>query len=281
MTASYTDVVQTARDYYNSDDAETFYSTVWGGEDIHIGLYESYEDTIAEASRRTVEQLAQQLGRLDDSMHVLDMGSGYGGTARYLAETTGCRVTGLNLSEVENQRARQLNEDRGLGERVAIVDGSFEAVDSPGESFDAVCSQDAFLHSGERHRVVAEAARVLKPGGVFAFTDIMQGDDCPEGVLQPILDRIHLSDLGSPAFYRSAASVQGLEEVDFHDLSPQLSTHYGRVLTETELWEPALKHRVSSDYLERMKKGLSHWVDGGERGYLVWGIFVFRKPAAT
>ena len=129
MTASYTDVVQTARDYYNSDDAETFYSTVWGGEDIHIGLYESDEDTIAEASRRTVEQLAQQLGRLDDSMHVLDMGSGYGGTARYLAETTGCRVTGLNLSEVENQRARQLNEDRGLQERVTIVDGSFEAVE--------------------------------------------------------------------------------------------------------------------------------------------------------
>jgi len=281
MTASYTDVVQTARDYYNSEDAETFYSTVWGGEDIHIGLYESDEDTIAEASHRTVEQLAQQLGRLDDSMHVLDMGSGYGGTARYLAETTGCRVTGLNLSEVENQRARQLNEDRGLQERVTIVDGSFEAVDSPGESFDAVCSQDAFLHSGERHRVVAEAARVLKPGGVFAFTDIMQGDDCPEGVLQPILDRIHLSDLGSPAFYRSAASVQGLEEVAFRDLSPHLSTHYGRVLTETELWEAALKHRVSSDYLERMKKGLSHWVDGGERGYLVWGIFVFRKPAAT
>ena len=281
MTANYTDVVQTARDYYNSDDAETFYSTVWGGEDIHIGLYESDEDTIAEASHRTVEQLAQQLGRLDDSMHVLDMGSGYGGTARYLAETTGCRVTGLNLSEVENQRARQLNEDRGLQERVTIVDGSFEAVDSPGESVDAVCSQDAFLHSGERLRVVSEAARVLKPGGVFAFTDIMQADDCPDGVLQPILDRIHLSDLGSPAFYRSAASVQGLEEVAFRDLSPHLSTHYGRVLTETELWEAALKHRVSSDYLERMKKGLSHWVDGGERGYLVWGIFVFRKPAAT
>ncbi|MBD03186.1 MAG: SAM-dependent methyltransferase [Gemmatimonadetes bacterium] len=279
MTANYTDVVQTARDYYNSEDAETFYSTVWGGEDIHIGLYESDEDTIAEASRRTVEQLAQQLGRLDDSMHVLDMGSGYGGTARYLAETTGCRVTGLNLSEVENQRARQLNEDRGLQERVTIVDGSFEAVDSPGESFDAVCSQDAFLHSGERLRVVSEAARVLKPGGVFAFTDIMQADDCPDGVLQPILDRIHLSDLGSPAFYRSAASVQGLEEVAFRDLSPHLSTHYGRVLTETELWEAALKHRVSSDYLERMKKGLSHWVDGGERGYLVWGIFVFRKPS--
>jgi len=279
MTASYTDVVQTARDYYNSDDAEAFYSTVWGGEDIHIGLYESDEDTIAEASRRTVEQLAQQLGRLDDSMHVLDMGSGYGGTARYLAETTGCRVTGLNLSEVENQRARQLNEDRGLQERVTIVDGSFEAVDSPGESSDAVCSQDAFLHSGERLRVVSEAARVLKPGGVFAFTDIMQADDCPDGVLQPILDRIHLSDLGSPAFYRSAASVQGLEEVAFRDLSPHLSTHYGRVLTETELWEAALKHRVSSDYLERMKKGLSHWVDGGERGYLVWGIFVFRKPS--
>ena len=142
MTASYTDVVQTARDYYNSDDAETFYSTVWGGEDIHIGLYESDEDTIAEASRRTVEQLAQQLGRLDDSMHVLDMGSGYGGTARYLAEMTGCHVTGLNLSEVENQRARQLNEERGLQERVRSVDGSFEAA-PPASSSEAPPSEFA------------------------------------------------------------------------------------------------------------------------------------------
>lgn len=281
MTEStYSGVVQTAREYYNSDDAETFYSSVWGGEDIHIGLYESDNDPIADASRRTVERLAQRLQPLGSTSRVLDMGSGYGGTARYLASTTGCSVTGLNLSEVENTRARQLNEEQGLRDQIDIVDGSFESINEADLSYDAVCSQDALLHSGERAAVVSEAFRVLKPGGVFAFTDIMQADDCPDGVLQPILDRIHLSSLGSPSFYRQACSTIGFVEEGFDDLSEHLSRHYGRVLAQTEQQEADLLPHISRDYLERMKLGLSRWVDGGDRGYLVWGIFVFRKPAA-
>lgn len=282
MTETYSEVVSTARDYYNSDDAEMFYSTIWGGEDIHIGLYEGAEDTIATASRRSVESLARRLEPLDASCRVLDMGSGYGGSARYLAHTYGSHVVGLNLSEVENARARRLNREQGLADRIDIVDGSFEAVDADDDSFDAVCSQDAFLHSGERDRVVAEAARVLKPGGVFAFTDIMQADDCPDGVLDPILARIHLSSLASPGSYRETAAAQGLEEEGaFKDLTPELVTHYGRVLAETEQGEAALRGKISDDYLRHMKTGLAHWIEGGEQGYLVWGIFTFRKPAAS
>ena len=273
----YSEVVSTARDYYNSDDAETFYSTIWGGEDIHIGLYDENEDTIAAASRRSFESVARRLEPLDASSRVLDMGSGYGGAARYLTRTYGCHVVGLNLSAVENERARRLNQEQGVADRIDIVDGSFEAVDAADETFDAVCSQDAFLHSGERPRVVTEAARVLKPGGVFAFTDIMQADDCPDGVLDPILARIHLSSLASPASYRAAA--QGLDEAAaFTDLTPQLVTHYRRVLVETEQGEAALRGKISDDYLRHMKTGLAHWVEGGEQGYLVWGLFTFSKP---
>ena len=282
MTETYSEVVSTARDYYNSDDAEAFYSTIWGGEDIHIGLYEADDDTIAAASRRSVETLARRLEPLDASSRVLDMGSGYGGSTRYLTHTYGCHVVGLNLSDVENERARRLNQEQGLADQIDIVDGSFEAVDAADETFDAVCSQDAFLHSGERARVVAEAARVLKPGGIFAFTDIMQADDCADGVLDPILARIHLSSLASPSSYRATAAAQGLEEaVAFTDLTPQLVTHYGRVLAETEQGEAALRGKISADYLQHMKVGLSHWIKGGQLGHLVWGIFNFRKPAAS
>lgn len=282
MTETHSEVVSTARDYYNSDDAEAFYSTIWGGEDIHIGLYGEAEETIAAASRRSVENLAKRLEPLDGSCRVLDMGSGYGGTARYLTRTYGCHVVGLNLSDVENKRARRLNHEQGLAGRIDIVDGSFEAVDAADETFDAVCSQDAFLHSGERARVVAEAARVLKPGGVFAFTDIMQADDCPDGVLDPILARIHLSSLASPGFYRETAAAKGLEEASaFTDLTSQLVTHYGRVLAETERSEASLRGKISEDYLRHMKVGLAHWIEGGEQGNLVWGIFTFRKPAAS
>lgn len=279
MTATaYSQVVETARSYYDSADADAFYSTIWGGEDIHIGVYESERDTISAASRRTVERLAGQLSPLNSSSRVLDMGSGYGGTARYLASTFGCRVVGLNLSAIENERARQLNDMQNLADQIDIVEGSFESVDAEDDSFDKVCSQDAFLHSGERERVVTEAARVLKPGGTFAFTDIMQADDCPAGVLDPILARIHLSSLGAPAFYRDAAITHGLVEVEFIDLTRQLILHYDRVLRETQSREDELLTTISGDYLQHMKRGLARWVEGGEKGYLVWGIFTFSKP---
>ncbi len=276
-TKSYSRIVRTAQEYYNSDDAEAFYSTIWGGENIHIGIYEQESDSVAAASERTVDSLARQLEPLDAAHRVLDLGSGYGGTGRFLARRYGCNVLGVNLSEVENRRARSLNSEQGLQSKVTIVDGNFESVDAPDCSFDAVCSQDAMLHSGERSEVVAEAARVLKPGGVFAFCDIMQADTCPAGVLQPILDRIYLSSLGAPAAYREAAAASGLVEDRFEDLTPHLITHFARILHETETKEGQLRGRVSKDYLQHMNEGLSHWVDGGRKRYLVWGIFTFRK----
>ncbi len=268
---------RTARDYYNSADADTFYSSIWGGEDIHIGLYEAEADSIFDASRRTVAHVAASVEGLSASSRVLDIGSGYAGAARYLANTFGCQVTALNLSAVENQRARALNEEQGLSQHIQVVEGSFEDLPFADASFDVVWSQDAILHSGDRAAVVREVARVLVPGGQFVFTDPMQADDCPDGVLQPILDRIHLSSLGSPAFYREEAAKHGLAEVGFEPLTPQLVTHYGRVLQETERHAEQLSHKVDEQYIERMKSGLQRWVEGGERGYLSWGIFRFRK----
>jgi len=197
MSANYSEAVATAREYYNSDDADNFYATIWGGEDIHIGLYQSDQESIIDASHRTVRHMAELLTGIGPTTHVLDIGAGYGGAARYLAETFGCKVTALNLSEKENQRDREINRQRGLTDKINVVDGSFEAIPADDASFDVVWSQDAILHSGNREKVLQEVARVLKPGGQFVFTDPMQADDCPQGVLQPILDRIHLSSLGA------------------------------------------------------------------------------------
>ena len=277
MSDNYSAAVSTARDYYNSDDADNFYAHIWGGEDIHIGLYESEQHPIVEASRRTGEHMASLLNDLDQNNKVLDIGAGYGGAARYLASTFGCSVTALNLSEKENERDRQLNREQGLDNKINVVDGSFEAIPFENSRFDVVWSQDAILHSGNREQVIREVSRVLNPGGIFIFTDPMQADDCPDGVLQPILERIHLLSLGSPGFYRNSASKAGMQEMLFEDHSQQLIKHYSRVLQETESREDELAKVVRRDYISRMKKGLGHWVDGGKKGYLSWGIFLFQK----
>lgn len=281
MSHAYSEAVQTARDYYNSYDADNFYFHVWGGEDIHIGLYDQPGEDIASASKRTVDLMAswvaERLGIPDG--RVIDLGAGYGGAARYLARRFSCSVYALNLSETENERHRAMNRNAGLDRLIEVVDGSFEEIPAESNGFDVAWSQDALLHSGHRDRVLDEVNRVLKPGGEFIFTDPMQADDCPPGVLRPVLDRIHLESLGSVGFYREQARRLGWRELDVADLTNSLPIHYNRVAEELSAQRELLGDKVSEAYLERMLQGLAHWVDAGLAGYLAWGILHFRKPA--
>lgn len=271
-SGAYTVAVETARDYYNSSDADNFYATIWGGQDIHIGLYEGADEPIAPASARTVEVMASSLD-LQPGQRVLDLGAGFGGAARYLARTYGCKITCLNLSEVENERNRQLTKAAGLDELVDVVDGSFESLPFEDKGFDVIWSQDAFLHSSDRVHVLEEATRVLRTGGQIIFTDPMAVDGVGRAALRPILERLQLDTMATPGFYRRELARLGMSALDFRDHTPQLATHYQRVLDETELRDDELQAAVSAEYLERMKNGLRNWVAAGRDGRLAWGIF--------
>lgn len=270
---TYSVAVNTARDYYNSADADNFYAAIWGGEDIHVGMYADPAEDIATASRRTVARMAAKV-RLTPETKVLDLGSGFGGAARALADRYGCHITCLNLSEVENDRNRALTKEQGLAGRIEVVDGSFEDLPFNDNAFDVVWSQDAILHSGDRVRVLQEAVRVLKSSGRLVFTDPMASDGCQKDALAPILHRLSLESMATPEFYRQQLCQLGLTSVEFDDLGEHLPMHYQRVLEETEARAESLHGQVSQAYLDRMKVGLRHWIDGGRAGNLAWGIFV-------
>lgn len=276
LASSQPSAVAVAERYYDSTEADHFYKNVWGGEDIHIGIYENTDD-IAEASRTTVQRMAQRVAPLTPEHKILDIGSGYGGPARQLAKSFGCHVTCLNLSEVQNAYNRERCAADGVSGLVKVVHGSFEDIPEPEAQFDVVWSQDAILHSGNRRRVLEEVARVLKPGGSFVFTDPMQSDDCPDGVLQPIYDRIHLETLGSPGFYREELAKLGLKENSFDEMTAQLITHYDRVGAELKSRYDEIVGVSGKEYVDNMLRGLERWVEGGQNGYLVWGIFHFTK----
>ncbi|MDX2287786.1 MAG: methyltransferase domain-containing protein [Hyphomicrobiaceae bacterium] len=277
MKVPYEPIVEAARTYYNSPDADTFYAEIWGGEDIHIGIYARPDEPIADASRRTVERLADLLGAVPADARILDIGSGFGGAARYLARRFGCEVVALNLSERENERCEALNSAAGLDHLIDVVDGSFEDIPLADGSVDVVWSQDAILHSGQRGKVVSEVARVLKPEGRFVFTDIMASGRCGPEALAPVLARIHLDTLGSVPFYQAAGAANGLAMTGWHDLSKELPVHYARVAAELAGNREALAGRVSAAYIDRMLTGLHHWVDAGRAGCLTWGMLELRK----
>ena len=271
---------RTASDYYDSVDADRFYEEVWGGEDIHIGLYDSDAEAIAPASQRTVNALIELIGTLPPGATVVDLGSGYGGAARRLAKEFGARVEAINISAVENARHCQLNERAGLQGQIQVHDASFEDVPLPAGCADVVWSQDAILHSGDRQKVVQEAARLLKPGGVMVLANPMAADGVEAASLTAILDRIHLPDLGSPDRYQQWAGQAGLVREVWQDQTAMLVRHYSRVREELTRREQELQAKISPEYLQRMAAGLGHWIEGGQQGRLSWGLMRFRKPAA-
>lgn len=274
-----TDIRHVTEDYYDSEDADTFYSTVWGGEDLHIGIYDNSRD-IREASAETVDRMAAMLPTLNAETRILDIGAGYGGSMRRIVQRTGCQAVCLNISETQNDTNRHKTHRAGLADKIRVVHGVFEDIPEKDGSFDVVWSQDAILHSDQRAAVLGEVWRVLKPGGHFIFTDPMQADDVPEGVLDPVYERLQLNSLGSPRFYREAAEALGFEVVAQEDMAEHLRTHYDRVREDLVAnYDKLRESGASAAYLDRMIVGLENWVKAADAGHLAWGIQLFRKPA--
>ncbi|NEO93524.1 MAG: methyltransferase domain-containing protein [Moorea sp. SIO3G5] len=276
MNTTYSEAVKTAQTYYDGAETDRLYATFWGGEHITYGIYKSSDEPIHDASKRTVETIAQTLENLAPDSRVIDLGAGYGGAARYLAKTYGCSVCCLNLSERQNQRNRQLNQEQNLAHLVEVTQGSFEDIPYPDNSFNIVWSQDAILHSSDRTQVFEEIKRVLQPGGELIFTDPMQKETCPPGLLQPAFDRLGIKDMGSYRFYSQTAQELGFEELHFIDLSENVPIHYRRFGKEVRDRYQEVVTITSTELADKTLKSIEPWIEYYEKGYMQWGILHFR-----
>jgi ubiquinone/menaquinone biosynthesis C-methylase UbiE len=132
---------------------------------------------------RDATQYIVGLMHLSPGMHVLDIGSGLGGLARYLAGECGCRATGIDLTPEFVQVAGMLTQLTGLSDRVDFQAGSALDMPWPAGSFDAAVTFHVAMNIADRPRLYAEAARVLRSGAPFAVYDVLKGPT--EGMLFP------------------------------------------------------------------------------------------------
>jgi SAM-dependent methyltransferase len=137
---------------------------------------ETYGEDVGQSSWMTADELrhfARQL-RLKATSHVLEIGSGSGGPALWLAKSVGCRVTGLDVNKFGIRNSNQLARELKLQNlaRFQLTDAS-RTLPFPSDTFEAVFSNDAMCHISGRAAVLDEWFRVLKPGGRMLFTDAM------------------------------------------------------------------------------------------------------------
>jgi SAM-dependent methyltransferase len=120
-----------------------------------------------------------KLAGITADMSVVDVGSGVGGPARFLAATHGCQVTGVDLSEPFVEAARYLTERTGQSGQVSFQAASALALPFDEGDFDMALLQHVAMNIADRPRLYGEIRRVLKPGGRFATYDVVSNGEAP------------------------------------------------------------------------------------------------------
>ncbi len=163
--------------------------------------------------------------------HLLDVGSGIGGPARAFADRTGCRVTGIDLTEAYVEAATALTRRCGLDDRVTFQVAS--ALDLPFDAgrFDAATLIHVGMNIADKAGLFAQVRRVLKPGGRFCLYEVMRVADGDIPHPMPWAATAETSFVETPQTYRRLLAAAGFAVDDAIDRTAQVLA-IGRAMRE-------------------------------------------------
>jgi ubiquinone/menaquinone biosynthesis C-methylase UbiE len=170
-------------------------------------------------------EFGKDLG-LKPHMHLLDVGCGIGGPARYLAETYECRVTGIDLTAEFVEVAEALTDRCGLDDRISFHQASALALPFDDQSFDAASLIHVAMNIEDKAKLFAQVRRVLVAGARFGVYDIMRTRDAPLSYPMPWAETVETSFVETPEAYRRLLTDHGFEIEQEHsrrDLALKLS----------------------------------------------------------
>ena len=218
--------------YY--DTTLDLYEELWG-EHVHHGYWNPGERPDADGADRhaATDRLVRELvdyARVPRGATVLDAGCGIGGPALYLAGALGCTVDGVTLSAAQAARANEKANAAGLADRARFRQQDVLATGCPDASFDVVWALESLMHFPDRAAFFAEAARLLRPGGVLAVGTwaVRDGalDDEEQDLLGHILHHQVMPSFSSLAEHERLARQAGFTEVYSADWSAAVANSW-------------------------------------------------------
>jgi tocopherol O-methyltransferase len=262
-------------DHY--DELDPIYRRVWG-DHVHHGVWATGRETPAEAVEALVDLVGDRL-RLTPADACVDIGCGYGSTARLLAVKRGVRVTGFTLSaEQAHYAAAHPVVDVDIHVRDWLANGL------PDASANAAWAIESSEHMVDKTRFFAEAHRVLSPGGRFVVCAWLAETDASRWkvrhLLEPICREGRLPSMGTREEYEAMAMAAGFAITGYEDVSRHVARTWpicaGRLvkamLVDSETRRLALGGRNRISVLSIPRLILAY-----RTGAMRYGIFTLSK----
>ena len=221
--------------------------------------------------------IAEAAVRADDV--VLDVCSGMGGPARYLAWKTGCDVTGLDLTASRVEGATELTRAARLSGSVRFVHGDALAMPFEDASFTLAMAQESFAHIPDKPHLLAECARVLRPRGRLVFSDILQRGNLSAEDGKRLYEGMAFSEIATAESYAAQLRSRGMAVVRLVDLTEE----WTRILVERHAMYRSLESqtvaRLGREHFERYDRAYGHFVGLYQAGVLAGALIHAAKGA--
>lgn len=266
---------------YSAEVGTAFYRTVMGdgAPVIHYGIYDDSSTSMRQATENTTRRLLDIALRKTGSFppgEIIDLGSGPGGSAHFLAGQTAASVTCVDLCPHHNRENETLANTLGIGDRIRTWTGSFEKLpDDWSGKFDLAWSQEALCHAADKTSALHEIRRVLRPGGVLVFSDILLSAGAPAAEARVFTNVNTLSKWSTAQDHLRDLAEAGFTGTQHSDWTPHLHENFRRMRAQIGANHDRLTAMgVPATLLGKFAASLDQRLAWREGSVLEWGAFV-------
>lgn len=190
---------QCCADFYENDTVKLIF-----GQSLHPGGLE------------LTKELGEKLGIMENDK-VLDIASGTGTSAIFLAKNFGCKVTGIDLAKKNVEEAINNASRENASKLVDFKLGDAEKLDFEDESFDFAIAECSFCLFPDKNKASDEMYRVLKTDGKLGMSDVVVRGELPENMKNILYKFICIEDAKSEKEYENILKNSGFNNFNFED----------------------------------------------------------------
>jgi len=261
------------------DVVSPYYRSLWG-EHLHHGYWIRGDESKETAQLQLIEHLAQ-LANVKPGSDVLDIGCGFGASSLYLAKNHNATVTGITISPIQVEMATKAAASAQLDAKFLLMDA--EAMHFQ-KQFDLLWSVESISHYQRREEFFASAAKLLRPGGLFAITDWFKKENLTRAETRKFIDPIEkgmLVELQIMDDYEHFLTSHGLQIMHRDILNKHCAKTWDLcldIINNKAFWELAAKYGAAFvSYL----KAFQAMRAGFASGNFVYGLFVASAASST